>query len=457
MLICNPAAPLCYAAASSERGSVPLCHPAKRDRHRSTDEPVAPAILSARTVVVKLGTQLLSDKEGRLDAAFVARIARAGRGAAQRRMQVTIVSSGAIGAGLRELNLPKRPDRPRQAPGRRGGGAAAADGRVGRRRSSRTGCPSRRSCSRARTSTTARASSTSATRSTPSTSSAAVPIINENDTISTDELVKISFGDNDILAALVTHALRADLLVLLTVVDGILDAAGQARAARRERRGGARARARREVGAGQGRDELQARGGADGHRLRRGDDRRQRPRPSTCCTQILDGEDVGTLFVPAGRKMSSPQPLDRQRPAGGHDRRRRRRRQGRRREEPQPAAGGDREGGRRLRARATWSRSTPPTGGCSPGACRNYAAADVGTHPREEDRRGPIPSARSGVRRGRAPGQPGRLRTAPPSGTRPPTHRFSSVSGPAVCSFLRHGPIIVPLFPRNGTSNRVVV
>src|SRR6185503_10385993 len=53
-----------------------------------------------------------------------------------------------------------------------------------------------------------------------------VPIINENDTISTDELVRISFGDNDILVSLVAHALRADLLVLLSVVDGILDSLG---------------------------------------------------------------------------------------------------------------------------------------------------------------------------------------------------------------------------------------
>ena len=37
----------------------------------------------------------------------------------------------------------------------------------------------------------------------------AIPIINENDTISTDEIVKITFGDNDILAALVASALRA--------------------------------------------------------------------------------------------------------------------------------------------------------------------------------------------------------------------------------------------------------
>jgi glutamate 5-kinase len=49
-----------------------------------------------------------------------------------------------------------------------------------------------------------------------------VPIVNENDSVSTAELVRITFGDNDILAALLSHALLADLLVLLSVVDGLL-------------------------------------------------------------------------------------------------------------------------------------------------------------------------------------------------------------------------------------------
>ena len=46
----------------------------------------------------------------------------------------------------------------------------------------------------------------------------AVPVINENDTISVDE---IKFGDNDRLAAMVTNLLRAPLLVILSVVDGL--------------------------------------------------------------------------------------------------------------------------------------------------------------------------------------------------------------------------------------------
>ena len=50
----------------------------------------------------------------------------------------------------------------------------------------------------------------------------AVPIINENDTVSVDELQR-RFGDNDRLAALVTNLLRAPLLVLLSDVDGLFD------------------------------------------------------------------------------------------------------------------------------------------------------------------------------------------------------------------------------------------
>ena len=47
-----------------------------------------------------------------------------------------------------------------------------------------------------------------------------VPIVNENDTVATSE---IRFGDNDRLAALVAHLVHADLLVLLSDVDGLYD------------------------------------------------------------------------------------------------------------------------------------------------------------------------------------------------------------------------------------------
>src|SRR5688500_8575993 len=183
-------------------------------------------LASVRTVVVKLGTQLLSDADGRLDAAFVARVAEQVAALQRRGVKVTIVSSGAVGAWLRELKLPKRPTDLAKLQ------AVAA---VGQRRLmdvwdeafephgikvaqlllTREDVDERTRFLNLRNTVHA------------IHEFGAVPIINENDTVSTDEIVKITFGDNDILAALVTHALRADLPALLTVVGGIPDAAGK--------------------------------------------------------------------------------------------------------------------------------------------------------------------------------------------------------------------------------------
>src|SRR6185436_19232895 len=62
-----------------------------------------------RMLVVKLGTQLLSMPDGQLDAAYLSEIAKQVETLRARRIRVTIVSSGAIGAGLRELHLATRP------------------------------------------------------------------------------------------------------------------------------------------------------------------------------------------------------------------------------------------------------------------------------------------------------------------------------------------------------------
>lgn len=55
-----------------------------------------------------------------------------------------------------------------------------------------------------------------------------IPIINENDVVADEELkADLSLGDNDFLAALVVKLARADLLVILSTVDGVLDANGK--------------------------------------------------------------------------------------------------------------------------------------------------------------------------------------------------------------------------------------
>jgi glutamate 5-kinase len=131
-----------------------------------------------------------------------------------------------------------------------------------------------------------------------------IPIINENDTVSTDEIVKITFGDNDILAALVTHALRADLLVLLSVVDGISDPAGLP-VRMVESIDTAREWVRSEKSA-------LGKGGMDSklNAARMVTDAGSamvvaNGRMADVLTNLLAGHNVGTLFVPGAKKRSA--------------------------------------------------------------------------------------------------------------------------------------------------------
>jgi glutamate 5-kinase len=186
-----------------------------------------PYLASVKSIVIKLGTQLLSDSERRLDAAYLAAIAKQVVALRQERgVLVTIVSSGAIAAGVRELNLARRPTDLAKLQ------AVAA---VGQRRLmdawAAAFAPWKLPVAQVlltREDVDDRVRFLNVRNTIHAVHElGAVPILNENDTISTDELVAISFGDNDVLAAMVAHALRADLLVLLSVVDGLLDENGR--------------------------------------------------------------------------------------------------------------------------------------------------------------------------------------------------------------------------------------
>ncbi|QIP70382.1 glutamate 5-kinase [Streptomyces sp. VN1] len=177
------------------------------------------AVGEARRIVVKVGSSSLTTAAGGLDAdrvdALVDGLAKV-RGADK---EIVLVSSGAIAAGLAPLGLPRRPrDLARQQ-------AAASVGQgllVARYTASfarygvRVGQVLLTSDDMSR-----RAHHRNASRTLDKLlSMGAFPIVNENDTVATDE---IRFGDNDRLAALVAHLVRADLLVLLSDVDGVYD------------------------------------------------------------------------------------------------------------------------------------------------------------------------------------------------------------------------------------------
>jgi glutamate 5-kinase len=128
-----------------------------------------------------------------------------------------------------------------------------------------------------------------------------VPIINENDTVSIDEL---KFGDNDQLAALVAALVGADLLVLLTDVEGLLDAEGR-RVPLVEDVQQALALVKPptdDVGLGGMGSKMDAAKRATRHGVPVviGD-----ARDPELLARITRGEDVGTLFLPSGSKLAS--------------------------------------------------------------------------------------------------------------------------------------------------------
>jgi len=176
-------------------------------------------LADARRWVIKVGSALLTDDGRGLDLAVVSRLAdqlavlRAGG------RDVVLVSSGAIVAGLARLKLSERPHEVNLSQ------AAAAVGQSALVRAYEE-------CLGPHGVTTAQILLSHAdvrardrylnARSTLNTllSMDVLPIVNENDTVVTDE---IRLGDNDTLAALVANLVDADALLILTDQDGLMD------------------------------------------------------------------------------------------------------------------------------------------------------------------------------------------------------------------------------------------
>lgn len=175
----------------------------------------------ARLVVVKVGTRVLTRDDGTLHvrriqslATQIQRLREAGR-------QVVVVSSGAVGAGMSELRMTSRPIELAKLQ------AVAAVGqtkliecydstfRQGGTHVAQVLLTAEDFSDRGRYLNVRNTILTLLELN-------AVPIINENDTVAVDELM-LSFGDNDRLAALVTNAIRAPLLIILSDVAGLYD------------------------------------------------------------------------------------------------------------------------------------------------------------------------------------------------------------------------------------------
>ncbi|HUY49751.1 MAG TPA: glutamate 5-kinase [Streptosporangiaceae bacterium] len=176
-------------------------------------------IASAARVVVKVGSSSLTTAEGRIDEDRIAALADALVARTRSGTQVVLVSSGAIASGLAPLGLPRRPRdlATQQAAASVGQGLLIARYSAAfARHGVRTGQVLLSADDLMR-----RAHYRNAQRTLSRLLELGVlPIVNENDTVATEE---IRFGDNDRLAALVAHVVRAGALVLLSDVDGLYD------------------------------------------------------------------------------------------------------------------------------------------------------------------------------------------------------------------------------------------
>ncbi|HOA51004.1 MAG TPA: glutamate 5-kinase [Thermogutta sp.] len=174
----------------------------------------------ARLIVVKVGTRVVTHPDGRLNYERIEQLAEEIHCVRQTGRKVVLVSSGAVGAGVGRLGLPGRPTDLSELQ------AVAAIGQsllveaydqTFRRYNDVAAqvlltadvIENRTSYLNARNTLLALLNRFDA-----------VPIINENDTVAVEEL-RMTFGDNDRLAALVTNLLQAQLLVLLSDVEGL--------------------------------------------------------------------------------------------------------------------------------------------------------------------------------------------------------------------------------------------
>lgn len=172
----------------------------------------------ARRLVVKIGSRMLAS-----DPEMIPRLAGEVADLREDKRSVVLVTSGAIAIGCHRLGYPSRPKETARLQA-----AAAAGQSVLMRRYDEAFA--------ARGVTTAQVLLTHADLSDRERlnnargalgellDAGAVPIVNENDTVSTEE---IYFGDNDQLSAMVAPLVSAELLILLTDVDGVLDGNGK--------------------------------------------------------------------------------------------------------------------------------------------------------------------------------------------------------------------------------------
>lgn len=179
------------------------------------------SIRDARRVVIKVGSRVLVQKTGRPEHRRIRGLVREMARLRQNGIEVVLVTSGAIGAGMEALGMKSRPTDVSDLQ------MAAAVGQS-RLMSTYDKLFGDRRCKVGQVLLTHddfghKIRLTNARRTIENMlRHKVIPIVNENDVVADEEIrADIKLGDNDFLAALVVRMIRADLLVILSTVDGL--------------------------------------------------------------------------------------------------------------------------------------------------------------------------------------------------------------------------------------------
>jgi glutamate 5-kinase len=177
-------------------------------------------VQSARRVIIKAGSSLVTNEGRGVDLDAVSRWAGQIAGLRSAGKDVILVSSGAIAEGMRRLGWSQRPREMHQLQ------AAAAVGQMGLAQAYETAFRERGMVAAQVLLTHADLADRQRYLNARTTlltllEQGVVPVINENDTVVTDE---IKFGDNDTLGALVTNLVEGDVLIILTDQSGLYSA-----------------------------------------------------------------------------------------------------------------------------------------------------------------------------------------------------------------------------------------
>ena len=180
----------------------------------------------ARRVVVKVGTHSIAKKSGRPDYTALKRVVDGVCSLRKAGLEVLFVSSGAVAAGVESLGLTSRPTEVSDIQMCAAVGQArfiseyeklfaAREVKIGQVLLTHSDFADRRRVANLRRSLD------------HLVRAGIVPVINENDIVADEEVKGLTFGDNDWLSSLIVKLVHADALVLLTTVDGLLDAEGK--------------------------------------------------------------------------------------------------------------------------------------------------------------------------------------------------------------------------------------